>query len=79
MMDVLGSLLAASRQEFEIASQFCFTTKAACVKKKHLRAPHSIDLRGVQGKSFYAVYKIRTPDGPLQQWLAHRLLQGGIY
>jgi hypothetical protein len=67
VMDVLGSL---DRQEFEIAAQFCFT-KVSDVKK-HLRSAHNIDPRGVQGNDFYARYKIRTPDGLLQRWLAHR-------
>ncbi|KAG7368163.1 hypothetical protein IV203_030906 [Nitzschia inconspicua] len=65
-MHVLGNL---DKDEFVVASHFCFT-RASNIKK-HLRSDHNIDTREVQGNDLYMRWKVRAPDGLLQRWLAY--------
>ncbi|KAG7338951.1 hypothetical protein IV203_017442 [Nitzschia inconspicua] len=65
-MHVLGNL---DKDEFVVASQFCFT-RASNIKK-HLRSDHNIDTREVRGNDLYMRWKVRAPDGLLQRWLAY--------
>eukprot|EP00550_Attheya_septentrionalis_P001274 CAMPEP_0198284908 /NCGR_PEP_ID=MMETSP1449-20131203/4279_1 /TAXON_ID=420275 /ORGANISM="Attheya septentrionalis, Strain CCMP2084" /LENGTH=950 /DNA_ID=CAMNT_0043982129 /DNA_START=181 /DNA_END=3033 /DNA_ORIENTATION=+ len=64
-VDPMAVLGFPDNDEFRVASTFCFRNMATV--KQHLRHVHAVNTSGLDGNNLYNRFKIRAPDGLLQQ------------